>query len=137
MIKEIKEKKIEITLDIFNNIKAMIKSSNEEDFFIGLKMWIEIYPPDMLTAILKKHAWKGRGDLFDEQLKEANKWPLIYQFHKLSWIAILHLIVKDKQYKQYRDIISQEFNAYLKVKLHNEGIGEFIKPIKIEIKWQN
>ena len=135
MTKEILKKILNI--DTFNNIKAMIKSSNEEDFFIGVHAWINLNPPDMLTAILKKHAWKGRGHLFDEQLKEAHKWPLIHSFHRLSWVAILHRTVEDKQYKQYRDIISQEFNAYMNQKLLNEGIGKNIKPIKTEIKWQN
>ena len=137
MTKEIKKEKIEITLEIFNNIKAMIKSSNEEDFFIGIKMWFAMDPPDMLTAVLRKHAWKGRGYDFDEFLKSEKKWSLTSHFRdKISWPGIMNRTIADKQYTDYKDIISQEFNAYINQKLINEGIGNNIKPIKTEIKWQ-
>ena len=142
MTKEIKKEKIEITLEIFNNIKAMIKSSNEEDFFIGIKMWFAMDPPDMLTAMLRKHAWKGRGHDFDEFQKSEKKWSLAFQYHRLSWPAILARImhlsdptVVGPDYKQWEDIINQEANAYINQKLYNEGIGEHIEPIKFKLKW--
>jgi len=143
MTKEIKKEKIEITLEIFNNIKAMIKSSNTEDFFIGIKVWFAMDPPDILTAILKKHAWKRRADDFDEY-QRSEGYLSQHKLHRhalinkpSSWPAIMNIITVEKQYKPYRDIISQEFNAYINQKLINEGIGDNIKPIKTEIKWQN
>ena len=53
MTKETKEK-IEITLEIYNNVKAMIKSSNTEDFFIAVKMWFAMDPPMLLSDIIEQ-----------------------------------------------------------------------------------
>lgn len=135
MTKEIKKEKIDITLDVFNNIKTMIKSSNEEDFFIGIKMWFAMDPPDMLTAILRKHAWKGRGHNFDEFQKSEKKWSFVFQWHKLSWPAIMNNTIDNKEYTQYKDILEQEFTNYVNQKLLNEGIGNHIEPIKLKLKW--
>ena len=139
MTKEIKKEKIDITLDIFNNIKQMIKSSNEEDFFIGMKMWFAMDPPDMLTAILRKHAWKGRGHDFDEFQKSEKKWSLSFQYHRLSWPAIIARVKHSSKpvYLPWKDIIDQEYNAYMNQKLNNEGILEHIEPIKFKLKWQS
>ena len=137
MTKEIKKEKIDITLDVFNNIKAMIKSSNEEDFFIGVQMWFAMDPPDMLTAVLKKHAWKGRAYKFAEHAKAEGKWSLHMNYHRLTWPAIMNFTIANKEYTQYKDILEQEFTNYVNQKLLNEGIGNHIKPIKLELKWQN
>ena len=136
MIKEIKKEKI-LNIDTYNNIKAMIKSSNEEDFFIGIEAWVNINPPDILTTMMMKHSYKGRYDKFEDKLKSTNKWPLMYQLHRTTWPGILNTCTSQEKYKPYRDIISQEFNAYINQKLLNEGLGHRIKPIKTEIKWQN
>ena len=136
MIKEIKKEKI-LNIDTYNNIKAMIKSSNEEDFFIGIEAWININPPDILTAMMMKHSYRDRYYMFEDKLKSTNKWPLMYQLHRTTWPGILNIVTTQEKYKPYRDIISQEFNAYINQKLLNEGLGHRIKPIKTEIKWQN
>jgi hypothetical protein len=132
MTKEIKEK-IEITLEIYNNIKAMIKSSNTEDFFIGAKMWFAMSPPEMLTVILKKHCHKRTRQFLIIQ-KEEYIWSIN---HRLTWPVIMDHLIANKEYIKYRDIIEQEFNAYLNQKLMNEGLGKNIKKIKTKIKWQN
>jgi hypothetical protein len=136
MIKEIKKEKI-LNIDTYNNIKAMIKSSNEEDFFIGIEAWVNINPPDILTTMMMKHSYRDRYDKFEDKLKSTNKWPLMYQLQRTTWPGILNTVTTQEKYKPYRDIISQEFNAYINQKLLNEGLGHRIKPIKTEIKWQN
>jgi hypothetical protein len=52
-MEEIKEK-IEITEEIFNNVVEMMKSSNEEDFFIALNSWQCLKPSLLLNIFLYK-----------------------------------------------------------------------------------
>lgn len=133
MTKEIEEK-IEITLDIYNNIVKLIRSSNDEDFFIGLKTWFAMDPPELLTVILKKQCHEIRTRQFLITQKEEEKWSIN---HRLTWSAIMDHLTAHKEYVKYRDIIEQEFTNYVNQKLLNEGIGKNIKPIKLKIKWQN
>lgn len=131
MTKEIKEK-IEITLEIYNNVKAMMKSSNEEDFFIAVKMWFTMNPPELLTVILKKQCPRIRTREFLIAQKEEDQWSVN---HRITWPLIMNHLIANEEYIKYRDIIEQEFNAYVNQKLINEGIGKNIKPIKTKIKW--
>lgn len=133
MTKEIEEK-IEITLDIYNNIVKLIRSSNDEDFFIGLKTWFAMDPPELLTVILKKQCHEIRTRLFLITQKEEGKWSIN---HRLTWSVIMDHLIADKEYVKYRDIVEQEFTNYVNQKLLNEGIGKNIKPTKLKIKWQN
>ena len=134
MTKETKEK-IEITLEIYNNVKAMIKSSNTEDFFIAVKMWFAMDPPLLLSVILKKHAYKSKAAEFNSYMTS----PFDHWNQNLTWPAILERVgsIDSPRYDKYKDIIEQEFNAFINQKLMNEGIGKNIKKIKTEIKWQN
>ena len=133
MTKEIEEK-IEITLDIYNNIVKLIRSSDDEDFFIGLKTWFAMDPPEMLTVILRKQCHEIRSRLFLITQKEEGKWSIN---HRLTWSVIIDYLIADKEYVKYKDIVEQEFTNYVNQKLLNEGIGKNIKPIKLKIKWQN
>ena len=131
---------IVITLTIYNNIKSMIKSSNEEDFFLAIKMWTEMSPPDYLTVMMIKHAFKGRYHAFQLELERSKMWPKFLSFSPNilgSWSTILSRTVANPIYTEFRDIIEQEFNAYMNKKLENEGMLKSIKQIKTEIKWQN
>lgn len=139
MTKEIKEK-IEITLDVYNNVVNLLKSSDEEDFFIGVKMWCELDPPNLLTSMMRKHTRASRLSAFNDELKEAGLFdPVIYHHSKQLWTALLNRAkdIDPDNYVQYRDIIEQEFNAYMNKKLENQGILKHVKPIKFKIKWQN
>ena len=49
MKKKIKEKKIKITREIYENVKLMIESSNPEDLEIAVESWQNMKPSKLLT----------------------------------------------------------------------------------------
>jgi hypothetical protein len=127
MIKEI-EKKVEITQEIFHNIVQMMKSSNEEDFFIAVESWKNMNPTARLNMLLYKAVVLdfGRRELVKElSLPQTLTWAEAWDaFNVVSTTDLEKVIFKDLYNKYVKQLLSLNTNT------------KVIRSIKVELKWK-
>jgi hypothetical protein len=125
MIKEIKEK-IEITQEIFHNIVQMIKSSNDEDFFIAIESWKNMNPTARLNMLLYKTTpSEKRRDLVSQLDLPSNlTWNEVWDSFNVTSTTDLEKVLFTELYHEYVDqLLSLNTNAN-------------ILSINVELKWK-
>ena len=125
MIKEIKEK-IEITQEIFHNIVQMMKSSNEEDFFIAVESWKNMNPTARLNMLLYKTTpSEKRRDLVSQLDLPSNlTWNEVWDSFNVTSTTDLEKVLFTELYHEYVDqLLSLNTNAN-------------ILSINVELKWK-
>ena len=125
MKKKIKEKKIKITREIYENVKLMIESSNPEDLEIAVESWQNMKPSKLLTLLLVKRLY------FENRVNAEIK--LLPEKH-LPWDEILERIDWDNITDLERELLTEEFEHIILNKPFIRDIKEYIDPIKIKLK---
>jgi hypothetical protein len=124
MIKEI-EKKVEITQEIFHNILKMIKSSNDEDFFIAVESWKNMNPTRRLNMLLYKAALVLERDVNRELgLPPSMTWSEVWDSFNVTSTTDLEKILFTELYNDYvRRVVALSCSAN-------------ILNINVELKWR-
>ena len=100
MKKKIKEEKIKITREIYENVKLMIESSNPEDLEIAIESWKNMKPSKLLTLLLVK------GLYFDNRVSAEIK---LLPEKPRPWDEILERIDWDNITDLERELLTKEF----------------------------
>ena len=125
MKKKIKEKKIKITREIYENVKLMIESSNPEDLEIAVESWQNMKPSKLLTLLLVKRLY------FDNRVKAELK---LLPDKPRPWDEILERIDWDNITDLERELLTEEFEHIILNKPFIRDIKEYIDPIQIKFK---
>jgi len=125
MKKKIKEKKIKITREIYENVKLMIESSNPEDLEIAVESWQNMKPSKLLTLLLVKRLY------FENRVNAEIK---LLPEKPLPWDEILERIDWDNITDLERELLTEEFEHIILNKPFIRDIKEYIDPIKIKLK---
>ena len=127
MIKEI-EKKVEITQEVFYNIVQMMKSSNEEDFFIAVESWKNMNTTSRLDMLLYKTVvldFARRGLVKELNLPQTLTWEEVWETFNVVSTTDLEKVIFNELYNKYvEQLIALNTNA------------KAIRSIKIELKWK-
>lgn len=127
MIKEI-EKKVKITQEIFHNIVKMMKSSNEEDFFIAVESWKNMNPTSRLDMLLYKAVvldFARRGLVKELNLPQTLTWEEVWEAFNVVSTTDLEKVIFNELYNKYvEQLIALNTNA------------KAIRSIKVELKWK-
>ncbi len=127
MIKEI-EKKVEITQEIFHNIVRMMKSSNEEDFFIAVESWKNMNPTTRLNMLLYKAVvldFARRGLVKELNLPQTLTWEEVWDAFNVISTTDLEKVLFNKLYNKYvEQLMTLNTNA------------KAIRSINVELKWK-
>lgn len=128
MTKEIDENKVEISLEIFQNIRKMIKSSNEEDFFIAIEMWRYMEPSNLLSKLLVKSTYLETRQKLENALGIASEhtWSVL-------WTKIDKTTLSDVE----KDIITHMLEEHVKNMLSLQGMNNIGAKLNINITWEN
>lgn len=128
MTKEIDENKVEISLEIFQNIRKMIKSSNEEDFFIAIEMWRYMEPSNLLSKLLVKSTYLETRQKLENALGIASEhtWSVL-------WTKIDKTTLSDVE----KDIITHMLEEHVKNMLSLQGMNNIGVKLNINITWEN
>ena len=125
MKKKIKEKKIKITREIYENEKLMIESSNPEDLEIAVESWQNMKPSKLLTLLLVKRLY------FENRVNAEIK---LLPEKPLPWDEILERIDWDNITDLERELLTEEFEHIILNKPFIRDIKVYIDPIKIKLK---
>ena len=125
MKKKIKEKKIKITREIYENVNLMIESSNPEDLEIAVESWQNMKPSKLLTLLLVKRLY------FENRVNAEIK---LLPEKPLPWDEILERIDWDNITDLERELLTEEFEHIILNKPFIRDIKEYIDPIKIKLK---
>lgn len=127
MIKEI-EKRVEITQEIFHNIVRMMKSSNEEDFFIAVESWKNMNPTTRLNMLLYKAVvldFARRGLVKELNLPQTLTWEEVWDAFNVISTTDLEKVLFNKLYNKYvEQLMTLNTNA------------KAIRSINVELKWK-
>lgn len=125
-MKETKENdKDEITLETFKNIQKMIKSSNEEDFFIATETWKNMKPSNTLSQLLTRVVYLDHRSKLEAELGVKADLTLsdLFQLNNTTGLSDVE-----------KEILSDILNEHIKKMLVYQNIVNV--NFKLEVQWE-